>query len=121
MVQVVAGPRFSGFGSGYGLALSSTGQVYSWGKGVHGRLGHPSPSEDCVVPKIVERLAGKDIVLVCVCLMCGLGVQYLYSWHVVMTTVQLYHRMVWYTHLVVQSTVKQLVPRKGLTETWLQR
>ena len=69
MSQVVAGPRYDfSVSGGYALALSSSGAVYSWGKGQHGRLGHSSPNEECRIPKLVKGLAGKDIVMVC-CIM----------------------------------------------------
>lgn len=64
MWQLVAGPRISHTGSNaFALALTSTGDVYSWGKGYRGRLGH-NHTGDCRIPKLVEALAGKDIRMV---------------------------------------------------------
>lgn len=61
VLQVVAGPRVSTCSEeGFVLALTHYGDVYSWGKGYKGRLGHPS-SENIRTPKLVDALASKDI------------------------------------------------------------
>ncbi|KAK6176559.1 hypothetical protein SNE40_014821 [Patella caerulea] len=43
------------------LALLENTNVYSWGWGVHGQLGHNDP-EDQLVPKNIKSLCGKDII-----------------------------------------------------------
>lgn len=65
VVQVVAGPRFlTSTDEGYALALTDTGEVYSWGKSTKGRLGL-NTSDNVRAPRIVESLSGKDIKMVC--------------------------------------------------------
>ncbi|ODN06550.1 E3 ubiquitin-protein ligase HERC2 [Orchesella cincta] len=43
------------------LALSADGDVYSWGEGDDGKLGHGNKS-NCDRPRIIEALRGKEIV-----------------------------------------------------------
>ena len=43
------------------LALSVDGQVYSWGEGDEGKLGHNS-KESCDRPKLIEAFKGNHIV-----------------------------------------------------------
>ena len=43
------------------LALSMEGEVYSWGEGDDGKLGHGSKTS-CDRPRVVEALRGRDIV-----------------------------------------------------------
>lgn len=43
------------------LALSSDGDVYSWGEGDDGKLGHGTKSS-CDRPRIIECLRGKEVV-----------------------------------------------------------
>ncbi|XP_049844846.1 E3 ubiquitin-protein ligase HERC2 [Schistocerca gregaria] len=43
------------------LALSAEGEVYSWGEGDDGKLGHGNRSS-CDRPRVVEALRGKEIV-----------------------------------------------------------
>jgi len=43
------------------LALSSEGEVYSWGEGEDGKLGHGNKLP-CDRPRVIESLRGKDIV-----------------------------------------------------------
>ena len=43
------------------LALSSEGDVFSWGEGDDGKLGHESKNS-CDRPRVVEALRGKDVV-----------------------------------------------------------
>nr|CAD7602464.1 unnamed protein product [Timema genevievae] len=43
------------------LALTAEGEVYSWGEGDDGKLGHGSRSS-CERPRLVEMLKGKEIV-----------------------------------------------------------
>ena len=63
-MQLVAGSRVSpSTDDGFALVLSDSGDVYSWGKGYKGRLGHSS-SENIRSPKMVDALGGKDIKMV---------------------------------------------------------
>jgi alpha-tubulin suppressor-like RCC1 family protein len=50
VVQVVAG-------EGHSLALTSTGDLYSWGKGPDGQLGH-GDKENLAVPRFVDGIVG---------------------------------------------------------------
>lgn len=50
IVRVYCGAQFS-------LALSSGGEVYTWGKGDNNRLGHPS-EEHVRFPKLVQAMKG---------------------------------------------------------------
>ncbi|XP_041350104.1 uncharacterized protein LOC121369224 isoform X2 [Gigantopelta aegis] len=43
------------------LVLTADSQLYSWGWGVHGQLGHSDP-EDRLVPTLIKTLSGKNIV-----------------------------------------------------------
>ncbi|XP_059157195.1 E3 ubiquitin-protein ligase HERC2-like isoform X2 [Physella acuta] len=61
MVQVCAG-------STYSAAISSSGELYTWGRGNYGRLGHGS-SEDQCYPSLVSALKGHRVVDVA----CGSG------------------------------------------------
>ncbi len=64
MIQVVAGPRVShSSNDGFALALTDAGDVYSWGKGNKGRLGH-NIAETVRSPKMIEALAAKNIKMV---------------------------------------------------------
>ena len=66
MVHVVAGPRISTSSEeGFVLALTQYGDVYSWGKGYKGRLGHHS-TENVRTPKLIDALSSKDVKMVCV-------------------------------------------------------
>ncbi|GFR62447.1 X-linked retinitis pigmentosa GTPase regulator-like protein [Elysia marginata] len=47
----------------HSLALTEDHQVYSWGWGVHGQLGHGNP-EDCLIPQHVRYLMNFGIVKV---------------------------------------------------------
>ena len=42
------------------LALTSDKQVYSWGNGSNGRLGH-GDTKGCIVPKPIETFINKEI------------------------------------------------------------
>ena len=42
------------------LALSSDGDVFSWGEGDDGKLGHDNKNS-CDRPRVIEALRGKDI------------------------------------------------------------
>ena len=53
-------------GDGHCLAITNSGEVYSWGEGSYGRLGH-GDTATIKTPKRVEAL--KDVVIVQVC--CG--------------------------------------------------
>ena len=52
----------------YSAAISSAGELYTWGKGRYGRLGH-GDSEDQSRPKIVEALKAHRVLNVA----CGSG------------------------------------------------
>ena len=45
------------------LALSAEGEVYSWGEGDDGKLGHGGKTS-CDRPRVVEGLRGRDVVAV---------------------------------------------------------
>ncbi|BFZ08491.1 hypothetical protein BsWGS_11531 [Bradybaena similaris] len=45
----------------HSLALTTDNQVYSWGWGVHGQLGHGHP-EDCLIPTHVHHLLNMGVV-----------------------------------------------------------
>ncbi|ESO89418.1 hypothetical protein LOTGIDRAFT_218809 [Lottia gigantea] len=55
-------------GSTYSTAITATGELYTWGRGNYGRLGHGS-SEDQSTPSIVTALKGHRIIDVA----CGSG------------------------------------------------
>nr|XP_012152188.1 PREDICTED: E3 ubiquitin-protein ligase HERC2 [Megachile rotundata] len=59
---------FIACGSTYSAALSSNGELYTWGRGNYGRLGHGN-SDDVMVPTLVSALNGHMIVYVA----CGSG------------------------------------------------
>jgi E3 ubiquitin-protein ligase HERC2 len=42
------------------LASSADGEVYSWGEGDDGKLGHGNKTS-CDRPRVIEALRGKDI------------------------------------------------------------
>ncbi|XP_042217246.1 E3 ubiquitin-protein ligase HERC2-like isoform X2 [Homarus americanus] len=55
-------------GGAHSAAITSSGELYTWGKGRYGRLGH-GDSEDQFRPKLVEALVGYRVVDVA----CGSG------------------------------------------------
>ncbi|XP_017782464.1 PREDICTED: E3 ubiquitin-protein ligase HERC2 isoform X2 [Nicrophorus vespilloides] len=55
-------------GGAHSAAIDSLGQLFTWGKGRYGRLGH-GDSEDHLKPKIVEHLLGYRVIDVA----CGSG------------------------------------------------
>ena len=55
-------------GSTYSAALTAEGELFTWGKGNYGRLGHGNV-DDCLVPTLVSALAGHRVVDVA----CGSG------------------------------------------------
>uniref|UniRef100_UPI00358FCF6D E3 ubiquitin-protein ligase HERC2 n=1 Tax=Myxine glutinosa TaxID=7769 RepID=UPI00358FCF6D len=61
VVDVAAGGAHSG-------CISSVGELYTWGKGRYGRLGH-GDSEDQLKPKLVDGLKGNRVIDVA----CGSG------------------------------------------------
>lgn len=64
VVQVVAGSKSSSSSNdGYALALTDNGDVYSWGKGYNGRLGHKD-STNYSTPKLVEALVPENVIQV---------------------------------------------------------
>lgn len=76
VVQLVAGSRVStSTDEGFALALSDSGDVYSWGKGYKGRLGHSS-TENVRSPKMVDALGGKDIKMVRVSCLVLIGIHH---------------------------------------------
>jgi alpha-tubulin suppressor-like RCC1 family protein len=56
VVQVSAGPEHS-------LVLTESGEVYSFGEGQYGSLGH-GDEEQQLVPKLIEMMRGKKVVQV---------------------------------------------------------
>ena len=48
-------------GGAHSAAITATGELFTWGKGRYGRLGH-GDSEDQLKPKIVEALLGYRVV-----------------------------------------------------------
>ncbi|CAI8021126.1 Probable E3 ubiquitin-protein ligase HERC1 [Geodia barretti] len=67
IVEVVAGVRVTtATEEGFAIALTNTGDVYSWGQSYRGRLGHPT-ADNQRTPKLVEALAGKDCKQVWTC------------------------------------------------------
>ncbi|XP_064390094.1 probable E3 ubiquitin-protein ligase HERC1 isoform X2 [Halichondria panicea] len=64
IVQLVAGPRISTTtDEGFAIALTETGNVYSWGKGYKGRLGHQG-SDNVRSPKLIEAFSSVDVVMI---------------------------------------------------------
>ena len=55
-------------GSTYSAAFTQEGELYTWGRGNYGRLGHGS-SDDHALPTPVQALKGKRVVGVA----CGGG------------------------------------------------
>merc|ERR1740128_1126803 len=55
-------------GSTYSAAITQEGQLYTWGKGNYGRLGHGTV-EDCLVPTLVSALNSYKVIDVA----CGTG------------------------------------------------
>nr|XP_022903495.1 E3 ubiquitin-protein ligase HERC2 isoform X1 [Onthophagus taurus] len=55
-------------GGAHSAAITSSGQLFTWGKGRYGRLGH-GDSEDQTKPKLVEALIGYRVIDVA----CGSG------------------------------------------------
>lgn len=49
--------------TGHTLVLLRNGEVYAWGEGEGGQLGHGGP-DDAYSPKRIEGLVGKDIVAI---------------------------------------------------------
>ena len=55
-------------GGSHSACITSNGELYTWGKGRYGRLGH-GDSEDQLFPKLVEALRGQRVLDVA----CGSG------------------------------------------------
>ena len=55
-------------GSTYSTAITSSGLLYTWGRGNYGRLGHGG-SEDQTIPNIVTALKGHRVIDIA----CGSG------------------------------------------------
>jgi len=49
-------------GGSHSLALSETNQVYSWGNGSNGKLGHGSDQSEQKIPKLIEFFKGKRVI-----------------------------------------------------------
>ena len=52
---------FIACGGAHSAAITATGELYTWGKGRYGRLGH-GDSEDQTRPKLVEALLGYRVI-----------------------------------------------------------
>eukprot|EP00936_MAST-01D_sp_MAST-1D-sp1_P001944 g1944.t1 len=70
LVDVVV-PRLCSAGSSHSLVLTEKGEVYSFGEGTGGRLGHGGymydgkmRSADCPIPRLIEKLRGYEVVAV---------------------------------------------------------
>ncbi|XP_025832237.1 E3 ubiquitin-protein ligase HERC2 [Agrilus planipennis] len=50
-------------GGTYSAAISANGELYTWGRGHYGRLGH-GKSDDCFLPTVVSALSGQHVVKV---------------------------------------------------------
>ena len=48
-------------GGAHSAAITGSGELYTWGKGRYGRLGH-GDSEDQLKPKLVEALTGYRVI-----------------------------------------------------------
>ncbi|CAH1402584.1 unnamed protein product [Nezara viridula] len=70
LIQALASHRVTRISSGssYSAAVTERGELYTWGRGNYGRLGHGS-SEDVSLPTLVSALKGLHIVDVA----CGSG------------------------------------------------
>eukprot|EP00058_Branchiostoma_floridae_P025861 XP_002611351.1 hypothetical protein BRAFLDRAFT_73256 [Branchiostoma floridae] len=55
-------------GSTYSAAITADGELFTWGRGNYGRLGHGS-SEDQLTPTLVVSLKGRRVIDIC----CGSG------------------------------------------------
>ena len=55
-------------GGSHSACITTSGELYTWGKGRYGRLGH-GDSEDQLLPKLVEALRGQRVIDVA----CGSG------------------------------------------------
>ncbi|KAI8508669.1 E3 ubiquitin-protein ligase herc2, partial [Branchiostoma belcheri] len=55
-------------GSTYSAAITADGELFTWGRGNYGRLGHGS-SEDQLTPTLVVSLKGRRVIEIC----CGSG------------------------------------------------
>ena len=64
-IEALAGQRVVAVSAGghHSLAITADGAVWSWGRGVDGRLGH-GDEVDLLMPKKVEALAGRRVVAV---------------------------------------------------------
>ena len=64
-VEAFAGQRVVAVSAGghHSLALTADGAVWSWGRGIFGRLGH-GDQQDQLLPKKVEAFAGQRVVAV---------------------------------------------------------
>jgi alpha-tubulin suppressor-like RCC1 family protein len=57
VVQVAAGWSYS-------MALTASGELYAWGKGNHGQLGHGG-KEHLAVPRVVDEIEGEMVGMAC--------------------------------------------------------
>lgn len=49
-------------GGAHSAAITASGELYTWGKGRYGRLGH-GDSDDQLKPKLVEALIGSHVTI----------------------------------------------------------
>ena len=58
-MEIVKGTRFANVvaGSGHSLALDSRGNIWSWGEGIHGQLGHGVLDNE-FYPRLIESIQG---------------------------------------------------------------
>ena len=55
-------------GGAHSACITKSGELYTWGKGRYGRLGHGN-SDDQTTPKLVQAFHGLSVV----CVACGSG------------------------------------------------
>lgn len=70
MIQELQGKTVVGIacGSTYSAAITAEGELYTWGQGNYGRLGHGS-SDDHSTPTLVSALKGmQNLNIVRICL-----------------------------------------------------
>ena len=65
LVETLTGRRIKGAaaGSGHTVAWTDTGQLWTWGCGHGGQLGHGEPRQDEVNPRVVQAMAGQRVVM----------------------------------------------------------
>ena len=70
VIAALVGKQVTGIqcGSSYSAAVTSLGELYMWGRGIYGRLGHGG-SDDLMTPSPVTALKGQRVIDVA----CGSG------------------------------------------------